>query len=200
MVFFWKDQNMFKILYLIFIVLVFTTDANRILIIGDSISTYDNGWQEKLCERKGLNCTNLSLGGKRTDWMLATLRKELRSNISYTQIIIYGGVNDIFSYVPIDTAVNNVKKMIVLSKELDIKPIIIIGYNPNTIMFNTWVKDKQLESKLRNRYIEYQIKLMKLDEVMIVPMVPTQTSDTDDGIHLNSKGHKTFYNWIANYF
>lgn len=62
---------------LAFILMSFTTISDRMLIMGDSISVYSYGWQEKLCKNKGLECVNIAKGAMRTDWMLKTLRGHL---------------------------------------------------------------------------------------------------------------------------
>jgi len=180
--------------------LAFTGIETKTLIIGDSISVYANGWQDVLCKDKKLNCTNIAKGGMKTDWMVKTLKAHLKTNHSYSQVIIYGGINDIFSYVPADSVVKNVERMVALCKQYKIKPIVIIGYDPNTIIHNSWVTDRALETKLRNNYVEYQRRLMNVQGAEIIPMVPTTEADSGDGIHLSRQGHKTFAEYFANYF
>jgi len=186
--------------FLFFLFFIFVGSETKTLIMGDSISVYANGWQDVLCKQKNLNCTNIAKGGMKTNWMVKTLREHLKSDHSYSQVIIYGGINDIFSYVPIDSAVKNVERMVAICKSHKIKPIVIIGYDPNTIIHNSWVTDRKLETKLRNEYIEYQKRLMHIQGAEIIPMVPTTSQDSGDGIHLSRQGHKTFAEYFSKYF
>jgi lysophospholipase L1-like esterase len=189
-------QQMTK--YLFLLLTLFYTSEPRVLLVGDSITAYKAGWQELLCKDKGLNCKNVSIGGKKTDWMLKITRLQLEID-HYDMVIIYSGINDIFSYVPTDTAISNVQKMVNLCNKHKTIPVVIIGYDPIMIQ-NTWIEDKEKERLLRDRYIEYQMRLLKIKGCKFVSIAPMTTKDSADGIHFNAQGHKTFFNWVRKYF
>lgn len=183
----------------LFLISVFLFKAEpRVLLVGDSITAYKAGWQENLCVEKCWKCKNVSVEGKKTGWMLSITEQQLKNN-HYDKALIYGGINDIFSYVPIDTALSNVQKIVNLCNKHNVTPVVIIGYNPEMIQ-NTWIKDKEKERLLRNRYIDYQKRLLKIKNCAFVPIAPTATKDSTDGIHFNARGHKTFFNWIRKFF
>lgn len=186
----------------LFIGLVFllTVQQTKVLLIGDSLTANPAGWQSQLCESKDWDCTNLSVKGSKTKGMLQSLKDQLAKDRSFKQVIIYGGINDIFSHVKVDTAISNVQKMINVCQLYKIKPIIIIGYDPNDINHNTWLKNKIEEAVIRDRYIEYQYKLSQLKGVKIVPVASLKKSDSNDGVHLTTDGQTRFYNQIKAYF
>jgi lysophospholipase L1-like esterase len=187
--------------FLIILTFVFTMVKDKqTLIVGDSLSANHTGWQSQLCTSKNFACTNLSIGGKTTKWMYNALQLELKTDSSYDQVIIYGGINDIFSGLKLDSAISNVQKMVNLSRKYNIKPIVILGYDPNEIIHNTWIKNKLQETVYRARYIEYQEKLNKITGAKIIPVAPLKASDAQDGIHLTTQGQSKFYQWVAKYF
>lgn len=185
--------------FLTLLVFLFSINCENILIIGDSISTYKNGWQDVVCRSYDANCVNLSQGGKRTDWMLKTLRDHLKNtNTTYSKMYVYGGINDMFAKVSIDTAVSNILKIVQLGKERQIEVVVIAGYDSKDVISNTWIKDKNLEKECVSRYIAFQKCLTQLN-VKVVPLIPMCTSDTHDGIHPNAIGHKKISDWILSY-
>ncbi len=167
------------------------------LIIGDSISTYKNGWQDVVSKHYKANCTNLSIGGKTTDWMLDVLKKHLtKTETHYSKVYIYGGINDMFQFTKIDSAISNVQKMVDLINSKNAKAIVIVGYDTRHVIANTWIKDKTREKECIDRYIAYQKGLLKIKNATIVPIISMTTADTHDGIHPNASGHKKISNYI----
>ncbi len=184
----------------IFITLLFTILTGftflpdyKILFIGDSLTSYRNGWQHQYAKMRGADHDNISKGGKRTKWMLDQLKKYQLDSYKYNEVVIYGGINDSFSYVSEDETINNIQQMIYIVKKMGAVPIVIVGYDPNKVIKNTSYSD-EIETRCRNRYIKLQKRMIKdLKWCVITPMDTTVTrTDSDDGIHLKSSGHKKF--------
>ncbi len=165
----------------------------KILFIGDSLTSYRNGWQHQYAKMRGADHDNISKGGKRTKWMLDQLKKYPLDSYKYNEVVIYGGINDSFSYVSEDETINNIQQMIYIVKKMGAVPIVIVGYDPNKVIKNTSYSD-EIETRCRNRYIKLQKRMIKdLKWCVITPMDTTVTrTDSDDGIHLKSSGHKKF--------
>lgn len=179
----------------VLLLLLLVGSQQKTLLIGDSISAYRNGWQCSVASRAGWQLHNAAVGGKRTAWMLSTLKHELDS-AHWDRVLIYGGINDAFSGVPIGQAVANVQSMVVLAKAHGAEPIVIVGYDPNLVIRSTGYS-ADVEAKCRARYVQFQEQLLRVRGCRFVPMCTTLTrADTDDGIHLNSQGHKKFRDWV----
>jgi lysophospholipase L1-like esterase len=163
------------------------------LFVGDSLTSYNKGWQHQYAKMRGADYDNISKGGKRTKWMLEQLKKYPLDSYKYNEVVIYGGINDSFSYVSEDETINNIQQMIYIVKKMGAVPIVIVGYDPNKVIKNTSYSD-EIETRCRNRYIKLQKRMIKdLKWCVITPMDTTVTrTDSDDGIHLKSSGHKKF--------
>ena len=192
-----------KNLILIFLSFLFTPNNNdtpplRALFIGDSLTCYANGWQQQLSEKYDYQYTNISSGGKRTLWMVNTLTNHLNKDDNYSNVFIYGGCNDAFSYVDLQSTVNNIQKMVDLCNSRRIKPYVIIGYNPAKVILKTPYSN-EITKRSRERYIELQKLMNGLRNCVIIPMDTTVTySDSEDGVHLKGSGHRKFGNWVIN--
>ena len=114
-----------------------------LLFVGDSItaieykgnpvtSTYPNVVKKEL-EPKGVKVDVLAESGKGTDWLLKNLTEKLKTN-TYDRVYIYGGINDMFSSVSIESALQNIQKMVDLIKSKGAEPYVIIGYDAKTFM------------------------------------------------------------------
>jgi lysophospholipase L1-like esterase len=175
----------------------------KILFVGDSLTTYKGGWQNQYSKMRGAaDYVNISKGGKRTKWMLEQMKKYPADKYEYSpyhEIVIYGGINDSFSYVSEDETIYNIQQMIYIAKKMGALPIVVIGYDPNKVIKNTMYSN-EVETRCRNRYIKLQKRMVKdLKWCIIVPMDTTITrADSDDGIHLKSSGHKKFSKWVSN--
>lgn len=203
---------------LIFLSILFLTTSfntsEKYLIIGDSISAYEHGWQETICKNFNANCTNLSQGGKTTDWMLETVKTFLKKNPSnFDKIYIYGGINDAFSYLAYDAdkvvqnSIKNINEIVYLAEARHMKVVLILGYNAKIIK-NTWIKDKKLEKECIRRYAKYQEELLiamskdtllKEKKIHIITTFPLKYEDTVDGIHPSRQAHKKMADWIIEY-
>ena len=141
---------MTKYLILLIFFLILITNKPKVLFVGDSLTSYRYGWQDQLSKSKNFKSVNISQGGKRTSWMLERLKENLDSN-HYDRIYIYGGVNDIFSEKSEEVIVDNIQKMVDLSLSHKIDPIIILGYEPHSLMSG---KEKYID-----RYADLQKKI-----------------------------------------
>lgn len=180
------QMNKLLILFTIFL-FGFITPNKDLLYVGDSLTCYKNGWQDNVAKHFNMSYDNISKGGKRTDWMLNRLKQHLKTH-KYKTIIIYGGVNDAFSYTKNDKTINNLQEMIDLCNNYGCKTIVIKGYDPKLVMGN---------SKGKSSYLRLQSKMDSLKNCQIIKIEPTiNKKDSNDGIHLNSSGHKKFAKWI----
>jgi len=170
----------------------------KILFVGDSLTSYSNGWQHIYAKGRGADYDNISKGGKRTKWMLEQMKKYPLDSYKYNEVVIYGGINDSFSYVSEDETINNIQQIVNITKKMGAVPIVIVGYDPNRVIQNTMYSN-EVETRCRNRYISLQKRMVKeLKWCVVVPMEPTiWRMDSDDGIHLKSSGHKKFSKWVS---
>jgi lysophospholipase L1-like esterase len=170
----------------------------KILFVGDSLTSYNKGWQHQYSKMRGADYDNISKGGKRTKWMLEQLKKYPIESYKYNEVVIYGGINDSFSHVSEDETIHNIQEMVYFAKKMGAVPIVIVGYNPNNVIKNTTYSN-EVERRCRNRYIKLQKRMLKdLKWCVIVPMDTTiNRNDSDDGIHLKGSGHKKFSKWIS---
>jgi len=169
----------------------------KILFVGDSLTAYNNGWQHRYAKMRGADYDNISKGGKRTKWMLEQIKKYPLDSYKYNEVVIYGGINDSFSYVSEDETINNIQQMVYIARKMGALPIVIVGYDPNKVIKNTGYSN-EVETRCRNRYIKLQKRMATdLKWCVIVPMDTTITRmDSDDGIHLKSSGHRKFGKWV----
>jgi lysophospholipase L1-like esterase len=183
-----------------------------VLFVGDSITaieyngkpvtnTYPNIIKQELTS-KGVNIDVLAVSGKKTDWQLANLIEKLKNN-KYDRVYIYGGINDMFSSVSIESALQNVQKMVDLIKSKGAEPYVIIGYDAKTFMDEnklkptSYVPTKAGMVKLKNRYIEFQNSIPKaIKGATIVDKFNIPSSMTNDAIHPTSSGQKIIANTI----
>lgn len=181
-----------------------------VLFVGDSItaieyngkpviSTYPNIIKKEL-ETKGVKIDVLAESGKSTSWQLANLIEKLKKN-KYDRIYIYGGINDIFSSVSIESVLQNVQKMVDLIKSKGAEPYVIIGYDAKKFMDENKLKPtnnvptKAGMVKLKNRYIQYQNSIPNaIKGASIVNKFNIPSSMTSDAIHPTPSGQKIIAN------
>lgn len=193
-------KNILIFLIFIFIVSLFysyETPPLRVLFIGDSLTCYSGGWQHQVATNNGCQYTNLSVGGKRLEWMKFTLDNHLKKDNSYSHVFIYGGCNDAFSYVDLKKSVIWTQSMVDSCNKMGIIPVVILGYDPVKVTIKT-IYDDDTTKRSRERYIELQKMMMNdLKNCKIIPVDTTVTyKDASDGIHLLASGHKKFSNWV----
>lgn len=179
------------------ILMGFKQNDERILFVGDSLTCYSSGWQHQVARMRHTKYDNISKGGKRTKWMLQQMKKYPFDSYKYTEVIIYGGINDSFSSVSENETIDNIQQMIDIVKGMGAVPIVIIGYNPQRVNVNTMYSN-EIETKCRNRYIKLQKRMQaELKRCVIIPMENRiDRTDSDDGIHLKSSGHRKFGKWV----
>lgn len=170
---------------------------DRILFVGDSMTSYTGGWHHQFAKKLGANYANISIPGKRTDWMRYRLIETLSRDSNFSTCFIYGGINDGFAYVKVESALNNVQEMVDICNKTGIQPVVIVGYDPNKVMVNFTKKKDNLDFH-RNRYIEIQRLFMtQLKNCKVIPIAQNiSRSDSDDGVHFIASGHKKFSDWI----
>lgn len=190
------------VLLLLSVVLLtsFSTPPLRVLYIGDSLTCLRGGWQDVVSKHFGYQSLNLASGGKRTEWMRNTLNEVLKKDSSFSYVFIYGGCNDAFAYVNLQGAVNNVQTMVDSCNRRGIKPVVIVGYDPNKVMIKTVYGD-EITIRARSRYNEFQKLLIHpetgVKNCVIIPKDTTVTfKDAGDGVHVNAYGQKKFADWV----
>jgi hypothetical protein len=193
-----------------------TPDNGNILIVGDSISVELAGtWSYKFKKLiEGPNSTRkvkiLAIGGKRvTDWMKPELDKELKRN-KYSRVLIYGGVNDLFSPLKVERVIKDIQYMANKVVSTGAKAFIIVGYDSdidmdyNNMKLNPpYVTKKEGYIPYIEKYRAYQLAL----ETDTLPF-PANTYIIDrisvgklgDGIHPGGNQTTILSNHIKKYF
>ncbi len=169
----------------------------RILFIGDSLTCYAGGWQDQFAKGLGYEYTNISSGGKRTSWMFKRLQDQLSVYSDYEMVVIYGGINDAFSYVDLTSVTDNIQNMIDECIYYDIPVVVVSGYSPDKVLFRGPYPEKIMK-RARDRYSiiqsRFKTRLMRCD---ILPVDTTvNRSDSHDGIHLKASGHRKFAKFL----
>lgn len=175
----------------------FASSEEKILFVGDSLTAYRGGWQHQLARLRHAEYDNISKSGKRTKWMLKELKKQLSETNEYDEVIIYGGINDSFSYVSEDETIENIQQMVYLVKSVRAVPIVIVGYNPEKVI-KTTMYSEEVETRCRNRYIKLQKRMQtELKQCVVIPMENSIfRGDSSDGIHLIASGHRKFAKFV----
>jgi len=177
----------------------------NVLFVGDSLS---NGpsftWNYLLAnEHPEWNVEHLVEGAKRTDWMLDNLSLELSEN-KYDMVFIYGGTNDMFSQIPISTAIRNIQKMVDLVVNQGGKAYVFSGYDAKSVLTDESLKptdlcDLDCMKKGRDRMVEFQKQLQTISDAVIIPVVVGNETWTTDGIHLPLSKNKILKDFVSNY-
>jgi hypothetical protein len=138
-------------------------ESESILIIGDSHSLDAGFTYSSLIKQKYDNVKIIAVGGKRTSWMLDQLTQELSKN-NYDKVVIWGGANDMFSNVSVNSAISNLQKMVDLVKNQNGIPYVIVGFDQNIFSKKGGYKKTKYASSseqddMRQKYIEFQNQL-----------------------------------------
>lgn len=185
-----------RILLIMILLSLSNLQVKKVIFIGDSLTSYKNGWQDIVSKNRNYQSTNLSKGGKKTSWMLLEISSYLSKSNNYDKVYIYGGINDAFSFINKENSFNNIQKIVDICVSKNIKPVVIIGYDPVKVIKKTGYS-YDLELKCKKNYIELQKRLLSIKNATIIPIDTTLNRlDSDDGIHLNASGHRKFSKWI----
>lgn len=173
------------------------TQTDRILFVGDSMTSYKAGWHHQFAKKLGRSYHNVSIPGKRTEWMKLTLIQTLKGDPNFKTCVIYGGINDGFSYVKPESALKNVQEMVDICNKYGIEPVVLVGYDPNKVMIE-FTKNKERLEFHRNRYIQIQkLFVTQLKDCKVIPIAKGITrDDSDDGVHFKASGHRKFAEWV----
>jgi|688.fasta_scaffold09663_5 hypothetical protein len=183
------------------------SDSRRlnVLFVGDSLSAGpDYTWNYLLAKsHPEWNSTHLSKGGKRTSWMLDSLRNELK-NKKYDLVFIYGGTNDMFSLVSPNEALGNIQKMVDLVVAQGGTPYVFEGYDVDSVSSDKKLKptkycNKSCMLKGRDRMADFQKQLSSISKAIIIPSVVGDETWTTDGLHPSSSKHQIMKSHIENY-
>lgn len=183
---------------------------NNILFIGDSITDIEFKGQPTGTyplkirkDRPDLVVDVHAEGGKTTGWMLSNLPPYLTK--PYNKVFIYGGVNDAFSNVKLETAVANVQTMVDLAVANGAKAYVITGYEPNGFMdyrkmpTTRYVTSKQGYIPLIERYKQFQSLIQsRIKNATIIPKFDL-AGMTNDGTHPTGTGQKQIAETIKRY-
>jgi hypothetical protein len=173
--------------------------GKKVLFIGDSHTTYDKGWQDQLCKKTGMVGTNTAIGGKRTDWMLTQLLKNIDS--SYNYCFIWGGANDAASCTPLQEITDNIQKMVNVCNGYGVTPIILTGFDPE-LCINVSKQDLSGWGNYISKYTELQHMIsiqVKKCTVVKNHFISRKDGDCDDFIcHMSASGHRKMANGIIN--
>jgi lysophospholipase L1-like esterase len=178
------------------ITIVKNKNPKKLLFVGDSITTGDSAYPSKIRSQKSdLQVDTLSQVGKNTSWMLDNLKTKLASN-KYDRVYIYGGINDVFSSVPIATILSNIQEMVDLINENGADAFVIEGYDIDGFMdyqkmpVTQYVSTKQDYLPLIEKYKQYQNNIANtIKNANFVKPINLGTK-TSDGIHPNGEGQQ----------
>lgn len=168
---------------------VASVSGKNVLFIGDSHTSYSQGWQDRLAKRTGMSYINISSGGKTTSWMLETLKNNIHSGFTYC--IIWGGANDMAGSVKIKTAFGNIQRMVDVCNSRGVKPIVMTGFSPKECIDVS--KRSSAWQAYPKRYEIFQQMLqdsIKGATVIRSHFISRRDSDCRDFLcHMNMQGH-----------
>lgn len=181
----------------------FNPKGKKIVFIGDSLTAgFGWGWQSVMAKIYGFIEVNLSVGGKRTDWMLVTLERYLTTD-SCDAIFIYGGTNDAYSAVANSKALSNVQKMVDLGVSKNIKVYVVLGYDPMIVSYGRVKPTKYVTTQvgmnsLTSKYAQQQILFKSVKNAKIIPVWTNCSKvDSSDGLHLSADAQKRFAVYVG---
>ena len=169
---------------------VVSVKGKKVLFIGDSHTSYANGWQDRLCKRTGMTYLNTSVGGKTTTWMKGIALNSVHSGLDYC--FIWGGANDMAGTIKPSLAVKNVQYIVDLCRAKGVKAIVLTGFNPKTCVDVTG--RGQAWQKYPGRYVVFQKMLQ--DSIVGAKVIKSHfisRADQDCGdflCHMAASGHR----------
>jgi len=166
---------------------VVSVKGKTVLFIGDSHTSYSNGWQDRLCRRTGMTYLNTAVGGKQTSWMVEEARQKVTGYFDYC--FIYGGANDMAGNRSPMKSVKNIQTIVNLCNKAQVKPIVVTGFDPVTCID---VRGRDVYRGYPQRYARFQQLLV--DSIKGATVVKTHyISRTDCGdfiCHMAASGHR----------
>jgi len=178
------------------ITIVKNKNPKKLLFVGDSITTGDSAYPSKIRSQKSdLQIDTLSQVGKTTSWMLDNLKTKLASS-KYDRVYIYGGINDVFSSVPIATIISNIQEMVDLINENGADAFVIEGYDIDGFMdyqkmpVTQYVSIKEDYLPLIEKYKQYQNNIANIIKNANFVKPINLGTKTSDGIHPNGEGQQ----------
>lgn len=166
---------------------VVSVKGKKVLFIGDSHTSYANGWQDRLCRRTGMTYLNASAGGKETQWMVGQARQKITNYYDYC--FIYGGANDMAGNRSPVKSMKNIQTIVDLCTKAHVKPIVVTGFDPITCVD---VRGRDAYRGYPQRYVRFQQLLV--DSIRGATVVKTHyISRTDCGdflCHMTASGHR----------
>ena len=165
---------------------VISVKGKKALIIGDSHSAGNYGWQHQVCEKTGMTYLNIAVRRKQTAWMLEQARQKVTSYFDYC--FIYGGANDMVGSQPPMNSVKNIQAIVNLCNKAHVTPIVVTGFDPVTCIDT---RGKNAYKGYPQRYAKFQQLLV--DSIKGAVVVETHCiSRTDCGdflCHMTASGH-----------
>lgn len=185
----------------------------KIACIGDSLTfgygvEKDDNWVNILSKKCKENFINKGVPGNTTLEMKTRFVEDIILN-SPTKVFILGGINDLFLKRDVDSVLYNISKMVDLSKERGIIPVLLSPLNVNEkILEKQWFQDMDYEqvnkeiSKLREMLRVYA-NTKKIDYIdlnsYLLEKINLQNHFLRDGIHVSKEVHKNIAHIIEAY-
>jgi hypothetical protein len=178
----------------------------NVMFVGDSLSSGPGYTWNYLLEKAhpDWDVTHVSKGGMRTSWMLDNMVPKLKEK-KYSKVFIWGGTNDAFSQVSVDSAVSNIQSMVDAVVNQGGQAYVFVGYEAKSVMSDDKLKptiycDKQCMLKSRDRMVDLQSKIAtNVKNATIIPAVVGDPSWTSDGIHPGGSTHKILKDQVEKY-
>ena len=178
----------------------------NVMFVGDSLSSGPGYTWNYLLENAhpDWDVTHVAKVGMKTSWMLDNMLPKLKEK-KYDKVFIWGGGNDAFGQVSLDSVVSNIQSMVDAVVNQGGQAYVFIGYDAKSVMSDDKLKptkycDKPCMLKSRDRTIELQEKVLNgIKNATIIPAVVGDPSWTSDGIHPNGSAHKLFKDQVEKY-
>jgi len=178
----------------------------NVMFVGDSLSSGPGYTWNYLLEKShpDWDVTHVTKKSMKTPWMLQNLKTKLNEK-KYDKVFIWGGANDAFGQVSLDSVVSNIQSMVDAVVNQGGQSYVFIGYDAKSVMTDESLKttdycDKPCMLRGRDRTIELQEKVVNgVKNAIIVPAVVGSPSWTSDGVHVNGSAHKLFKDQVEKY-
>jgi lysophospholipase L1-like esterase len=192
-----------------------TNKKLNVLFVGDSLSAGQGYTWNYLLDKKhksDWNTTHRVKGGEITEWMVNQVRDELQKK-HYDMVFVYGGTNDMFSAISVNSALSNLKKIIDMVAEQGGKTYIYSGYdvessipsdlNPTYYKSGKLLCSKECMIEKRQKMIDFQNSLGSLNGPNSVVIPPTNIGQNSfskqDQIHPSGSAHSVMASEVDSY-